>query len=376
MSEHAQPEMHPDLDALSAFAEGTLVEHERLACLDHLAECAQCREIVYLTQAAEAADAEPVKEPKPDPAPFWKRWLTPIPVLSTMAVAALAAVSTVVYRHQAPPPPQPELMAKVEAPPPALSAPALSAPLEKKAAPRKPEFLPRSLPLLSRSAAPPPPLKQSGETSAAPAAPPSAAPAPSQPAGIAGVVTDSGAANSFTSSTNTSGQYAVPGVPPGQDERRTNPQELKQNQSEIQLQPAQVARADSVLTTGNVSAPVEVTPQVRIPMAAGGGGRGGRAGLGGAVLATAPAMFKTALPSAANGDIMLRADAAGALSRSKDAGKSWQNISGKWQGKIIRLMTPPHAPGAGDAVFQLNTDTGEVWFSRDGDGWTPATPVH
>jgi len=32
--------------------------------------------------------------------------------------------------------------------------------------------------------------------------------------------------------------------------------------------------------------------------------------------------------------------------------------------------------GAGDAVFQLNTDSGEVWLSRDGERWRPpTTPV-
>lgn len=342
MSEHAQPGMHPDLEALSAFAEGALAEHERLACLDHLAACAQCREIVYLTQEAEAADAEPAKELKPGPAPFWKRWLTPVPVLSTAAVVALVAVSIMVYRHQTAPAPQPELMAKVETAPPSMAAP-----LEEKVAPRKPGLLPRNLPRTSRPAAPPPPLQQSGAASVAPAAPPPAAPEPNQP-GIAGIVTNSGAANSFTSSTNT---------------------------EEIQLQPAQVARADSVLTTGNLSAPVEATPQVRIPMAAGGGGRGGRAGRTPAVLA-APAAFKTALSGVASGKIMLRTDAAGALFRSTDAGSSWNIVNGKWQGKVTRLATPPDAAGAGDAVFQLSTDTGEVWFSRDGNSWTAAESAH
>jgi anti-sigma factor ChrR (cupin superfamily) len=134
--------MHPDSDALSAFAEGALAEHERLACLDHLASCAECRQIVYLTQAAEAGETEPVKEPKPEAAPFWQRWLKPMPVLSTAAAAALVVFSIVVYRHQTPPPPQPELMAKAETPPAPVATPAMekAAPPEAvrpKAAPAK-----------------------------------------------------------------------------------------------------------------------------------------------------------------------------------------------------------------------------------------------
>jgi hypothetical protein len=381
MSEHAQPGMHPDVEVLSAFAEGALVEHERLTCLDHLAECAQCREIVYLTQAAEAAEAEPAKEPKPDPAPFWKRWLTPVPILSTAAVAALLVASVALYRHQTPPAPQPELMAKVEAPPPAI--PAAS---EEKAAPREPEPVPRKVPPMSRPVAPPPPLPQAAPRSAAPA---TSATAPLS--GVAGTVTDaagaavanaqvnlteSAGANSFTSATNSSGQYVVGGVPPGQYEVSVNSPGFQRTQNEIQLQPAQVARADSVLAIGNVSESVAVKTG---PASGGGGGgrgggRGGPGGRAGAVLA-APAALKTGLPSAANGEIMLRADTSGALFRSTNAGKSWDTVKGQWQGKVVRLMTPPDTPGAGDATFQLNTDAGEVWLSRDGNRWSLA-PAH
>jgi hypothetical protein len=46
MSEYPQPGLHPDADTLSAFVEGVLPEHERLACLAHFADCAACREVV------------------------------------------------------------------------------------------------------------------------------------------------------------------------------------------------------------------------------------------------------------------------------------------------------------------------------------------
>jgi len=376
MSEHAQPGLHPDVDMLSAFADGALVEHERLACLDHLAECAQCREIVYLTQAAEAAEAEPAKEPAPDPAPFQKRWLMPASLLSA---AALIAISIVVYRRQTPPPPQPELMAQVETPPQAMPAP-----LEEKAAPRKQAAIPKEIPPMSTPVAPPPPFARIAPGSAPPAAVPLS--------GVSGTVTDSAGAaignaqvsitgsagaNSFTSSTNSSGQYAVAGVPPGQYDLSVHSPGFKQSQNEIQLQPAQVTRADTVLAVGNVSESIEVAPQTSVQLSTGsaGGGRGGRAGKAGAVLAAPAAALKTALPSAVNGEIMLRADAAGALSRSTNAGTSWDNVKGQWQGKVVRLTTPPDAPGAGDAIFQLNTDAGEVWLSRDGNRWSPA-PAH
>ncbi|HVV45484.1 MAG TPA: carboxypeptidase regulatory-like domain-containing protein [Bryobacteraceae bacterium] len=402
MSEHAQHGIHPDPDVLSAFAEGALAEHERLVCLDHLAACPQCREIVWLTQAAEAAEASPAHEPKPEPAPFWKRWLTPVPLLSTAAVAALAVTSVVIYRHQKPAAPQPELMAKVEAPPASVAAPA-----EKKMAPRA-ALHPRTahqkpgLAMKTSQApepvAPPSPLAQAASSPVQPAAPPPVpqsflpASAPNQLSGVTGTVTDpagaavpnaevqfvaSAGATTVRSATNSSGQFSVTGIPPGTYEMRVDSPGFNRARNEIHLQPAQIATADSVLKAGTASDTVAVTAEVApaetaSASARGGGGRGGRAK---AALAATSLAFKAALPSAANGQIMLRADAAGALLRSTDAGKSWKAVKGNWQGKVIRLVAPPDAPGAGDAVFQLSTDTGDVWLSHDGNNWTSA-PAH
>lgn len=403
MSEHAQSGMHPEPDLLSAFAEGALAEHERLACLDHLAACAQCREIVWLTQAAEAAEADPPHEPKPDPAPFWKRWLTPVPILSTAAAAALVVVtSVVIYRHHTPPAPQPELMAKVEAPPAAVAAPAEEkmappASVHSRTAPLKPD-LPMKIAQAPEPTAPAP-LAQATSSPVLPAAPPPApqsflpASAPNQLSGVTGTVTDpagtavpnaqvqfvaSAGATTVRSATNSNGQFSVTGIPPGTYEMRVDSPGFNRAQNEIHLQPAQIATADSVLKAGTASDSVAVTAEVAraetaSAPAGGGGGRGGRAK---AALAATSLAFRAALPSAANGQIMLRADAAGALLRSTNAGKSWKTVKGNWQGKVVRLIAPPDAPSAGDALFQLSTDTGDVWLSHDGNNWTPAAPAH
>jgi hypothetical protein len=50
MSQHLQPGSHLDADQLVAFAEGALSEHERQESLVHLAECEECRRIVFLAQ--------------------------------------------------------------------------------------------------------------------------------------------------------------------------------------------------------------------------------------------------------------------------------------------------------------------------------------
>jgi hypothetical protein len=58
-----RPFEHPDANLLTAFLERTLTERERTQVLNHLAECAECREIVALSLPAEAKAAEPARLP-------------------------------------------------------------------------------------------------------------------------------------------------------------------------------------------------------------------------------------------------------------------------------------------------------------------------
>ncbi|HVW10983.1 MAG TPA: hypothetical protein VHC90_20500 [Bryobacteraceae bacterium] len=359
MSEQAQHGMHPDVDVLGAFAEGALTEHERLECLDHLASCAQCREIVYLTQVAEAADAAPALKPAPEIMPFWKRWLTPLPMLSSAAVAALLAVSIAVYRHQtAPPPPRPELMAKVETPAAHIPAPAqpkaakpaqtrLEAPKSQAVRPKaaRPMDVPRQQNLVvppPRAVTPPTPLAQT---------------APFSPA----------VAQSFTPST------ATPVVPAAIGALNVESAPLNPQPQEPLKAVSGQSTPDSLVVNGTVSAGAAFATNAAA-QGGGGGGRGGRGGAAGLTFRSAMAA-PPPLPSAASGKIQLKADATGALLRSTNSGKSWKTVKARWQGKVIRLVTPPDAPGAAKAVFQLNTDTGEIWLSRDGNRWN-AAPAH
>ncbi len=100
MSEYPQPGLHPDADTLNAFVEGVLPEHERLACLDHFAGCASCREVVYLAQ--EPLTQDPLPVPATDSAAWWKRWLKPIPVLGVAATAGIIVFSVALYRPDKP----------------------------------------------------------------------------------------------------------------------------------------------------------------------------------------------------------------------------------------------------------------------------------
>ena len=52
LSREETPDAHPFDDVLTAFAENTLLERERLAVVEHLSRCGSCREVVSLTTAA------------------------------------------------------------------------------------------------------------------------------------------------------------------------------------------------------------------------------------------------------------------------------------------------------------------------------------
>ena len=96
MSDHLESGLHPDTDSLNAFVEGVLPEHERLRCLTHLAECARCREIVFL-----APEPQPVPVAA-HPAPGWRRWFAPIPVFSAVAAVCTLAIAVWLYPRQKP----------------------------------------------------------------------------------------------------------------------------------------------------------------------------------------------------------------------------------------------------------------------------------
>lgn len=74
MSNDFQSGQHPDTDLLSAFAEQALPPHERQRMLTHLAQCVECRGIVYLAQEA-VPDDFPVLQTIERPVEVRKHWL-------------------------------------------------------------------------------------------------------------------------------------------------------------------------------------------------------------------------------------------------------------------------------------------------------------
>jgi hypothetical protein len=87
---------HPDANFLAAFAEKTLTERERTQVLNHLAQCAECRELAALSLPGEVEVAQPVSSTA-------RRWWSAWPTLRWAALAAaLGAAAIVMVLHSYP----------------------------------------------------------------------------------------------------------------------------------------------------------------------------------------------------------------------------------------------------------------------------------
>jgi len=121
---------HPDANLLAAFVERTLTETERTQVLNHLSQCAECREVTALALPAEVAAAEAPR------GAAWRRsnpWL----VLRWGAMAAVVgALALVVVLHPAIWNQHPEI--SKEMPPPAPAGNMSSAPQPASALPLAP----------------------------------------------------------------------------------------------------------------------------------------------------------------------------------------------------------------------------------------------
>jgi hypothetical protein len=104
-----------------------------------------------------------------------------------------------------------------------------------------------------------------------------------------------------------------------------------------------------------------------------------------------------AISKVTNGDRTLAVDAVGNLFLSRDAGVSWQQVPQQWIGKATKIERSPSVvtkPAKKEAestrssatvsgfstrspissarrpTFELTTESGQIWLSFDGVGWT------
>ncbi len=83
MAAKAEAETHPDANLLTAFVEQALARRERDAVLQHLSQCSDCREVLFLAAPQMEVEAEAVRERS-----SWLGW----PALRWGALAACAMV--------------------------------------------------------------------------------------------------------------------------------------------------------------------------------------------------------------------------------------------------------------------------------------------
>jgi hypothetical protein len=387
MSEHLHPGLHLDADSLSAFAEGVLPEHERLQCLAHIAECARCRELAFLAQEPPSAST------LPNPVPFWRRWFAPVPVLTAAAAICIAGFVFWLYPRDKAVPNTAGMASRVtpQAPPPTVPAVRNQEPAASSGT--KPQ--PRPATKAKRFSTPPGMLSATRATDppSLPAAPSIAVPPIAESPAmlpnviakddlprITGTVTDPTGAviagatvtlrrNAGAVVTNTSansiGRFEIAGLPPGQYELRIEAPGFRTESKKIDLQSNDDAAVSSQLSIGSVSETVEVTAApATLETSTSSVGRARRR----ADTPAQPRPLPSKLPATltiTSGKVTLAVDSAGALFHSGNAGRSWKAVKPVWAGKVVGIETPA-------AAFQLTTESGAVWLSRDGTRWSPA----
>lgn len=416
MSEQLHPGIHPDPDSLNAFLEGVLPEHERIQCLAHLAECPRCREVVFLAQETSPAAAAPVPVSA-------RRWFTPAPVLALAAALCIVVAAVWLYSRHTAGAPNRDLVAHMSKTPPPQAPPSASdttpeAHAPEQARPRTEQekallaHAPRTMPPPVAAAAPP--ILPAPPSIAIPASPIQNAqgptipdllpviPAPPKPpgaeikeeraaatglSGISGTVIDpSGAVISgatihvrqldgtFTADARTdiTGQFKVEGLAAGRYELRIGAPGFRDLSRQVDLQRREVAAIKSQLDVGSVAETVEVTAAASTLQTSMSRVNPSRKKAGGP--RALPSKL-TAGTTVTSGNIMLAVDSAGTVFVSRNLGRSWKKVKPVWPGEIgmVALADPSQTP---TAAFQLTTDSGAVWLSRDGAHWYPSAPQH
>jgi hypothetical protein len=400
MTDQLHPGPHPDPELLNAFIEGVLPEHERLEYVSHFAECARCREIVYLAQPT-----QPVRVPS-TAAPIKRRWYAIVPELSgALAACALIVAVSLYWQHtptasKAPANVKPAQQVQVSAPtilqqPTGLARSAKKAKRsdQRAAAPASdsvaelrlpallpsPQVLPLTEPRASLNFQPPVNGGVASLSAEKPVEPSAAAAAPTKRyaakfiprdtspvstlSEIKGAVTDPAGAPisraaitvlsldgtpASTTQTDSTGQFTVAPLPAGKYKLEIESPGFQTASSQVELKAHDQTVIAATLIVGSVAQSVEVTSLPRqLPIAA----------------------------TVTNGTRILAMDSAGALFLCPSVGKRWKAVKPKWQGKVVQIVSlaqPGSATSdAGSPIFQLTTDSGAVWLTENGTRWHP-----
>jgi len=169
------------------------------------------------------------------------------------------------------------------------------------------------------------------------------------------------------------GQFRFRGLVPGQYELQIAAPGFRQTSQRVELRRQEVATVKSELQVGSVAETVEVTaatPMLETSNAS--MSTSSRRKRGGP---PEPRPLPSKLPAeitVTHGKVILAVDSSGALFFSGNSGKAWKAVTSQWYGKVVSILTPPELPHDAKAAFQLTTDSGSIWLSRDGRRWYSA----
>jgi hypothetical protein len=375
---------HLDADQLSAFVEGALPEHERLAAVAHLAECPHCRQVAFLMRATEP-ESEVAATSTAAPR-GWRSWFAVAPLFGA-AMAGLvvtAVIALAIHYQNSIDRGKTVTTAQVTNPQPFVSTPQTAPPPPRAKTPQPAPRIAASPVvaggMMAAAAAPapatPPPAAQH---MFAPAAPATAAANDHNASNFATLAANSALKQQRSKSVPTSAapMAAMQAAAPGSTALSTS-------------ESVQVDAAAAAVTTMNAESVQDLPLEARSTRTA----RTRRK------IAQLPSDLAIA-SSVIAADRTLALDTAGALFLSTDSGAHWTSIHPQWQGTAVAVavapspqsytFVQPQAPSqsqqrvaaptyAGASLpssqmpvpaqqFQLNTSSGAVWTSADGLFW-------
>jgi hypothetical protein len=175
-------------------------------------------------------------------------------------------------------------------------------------------------------------------------------------------------------STDETGKFQIADLSPGKYELRIQARGFRAETRQIDVQPQKPAVVASVLEVGASTETVEVTAASTAISA--------DATTLSSVLSTESIsslpLQARALPgnlpattTVAIGKLVLAVDSNGGLYLSKTSGKNWSGVKPPWKDHVTGLVIVPKSVTS-PAVFQVTTESGSIWQSRDGTHWQPA----
>ncbi len=427
MNRISQPDLHPDTEVLSAFAEQALPPAERTVVLAHMSKCPRCREIVYLAQAETEASRPVPALSNPDTSkarpsrallPKWRIAWAP-----AAALAGACAIVLWVFLRPVPPaatvamnaPREPVCMAA----PPAQTQASETQKLQTDAIqPDKPSASRIPAPFASHNASSASSARASRlqELTKAPRGTSDAIEPPPPSASGASVSAFAPTSLAAASPVQKSTLFARPAAQNGLTNTQWQPSTPQEMAQPVHPQSLSLSSAQSPsLLSVESSAPPAVPPA--LPSLAAGLSLHGQArfplqSLNGpaSLRSNQPVSLPNGLTSvstAAIPGLLLAIDPDGAVFLSSDAGKSWNPVSPQWTGKALEVRalsryfaqsellqasatsraadsssSAPQAPVSAEAspairgpelitptFFRLVTDRHQTWVSLDGKAW-------